>query len=98
MYAIRSYYEPCNSEIARILQALKIEGLLYIMAIARKKHVKRAVSLYVTQLRQVRPNLTGKELKEMGYAPGPLFATILADLKNKKLDGAINSVEEEIFV
>jgi len=93
---LRRSPQPSNSEIARILQDIKIEGLLYIMAIARKKHVKRAVSLYVTQLRQVRPTLTGKELKEMGYVPGPLFATILADLKNKKLDGAISSVGEEI--
>ncbi len=85
-----------NSDIARILQDIKIEGLLYIMAIARKKHVKRAISLYVTKLRQVRPALTGTELKEMGYSPGPLFSTILSSLKKERLDETIGTLEEEI--
>ena len=85
-----------NSEIAETLQDIKIEGLLYIMTIARKKHVKRAVSLHVTTLRQVRPTLTGKELKEMGYTPGPLFSSILTALKKGRLDGTIVSIEDEI--
>jgi tRNA nucleotidyltransferase (CCA-adding enzyme) len=67
----------------------KIEGLLYIMAIARKNHVKKAISLYVTTLRQIEPAISGNDLIRMGYQPGPQFKKILAFLKNARLDNLV---------
>jgi tRNA nucleotidyltransferase (CCA-adding enzyme) len=84
-----------ESEVFRLLTNLEIEGLLYLMAIARKNDVKKAVSHYVTTLRQVRTHLTGQKLKEMGYQPGPLFTTMLNDLLDARLDGIVHSQEEE---
>lgn len=84
-----------NSVISACFEELQTEGLLYIMAVARKKHVKRAVSLYVTSLRNIETSLSGKELVEMGYKPGPQFKDILLTLKNGRLDGKVNSLEEE---
>jgi poly(A) polymerase len=45
---------------------------------------------------QIRPPrlLTGGDLKEMGYAPGPLFSEILRCLEDAQLEGQINSKEE----
>jgi tRNA nucleotidyltransferase (CCA-adding enzyme) len=88
-----------NSEIFRLLNNLENEGLLYLMAIARKNDVKMAVSLYVTTLRRVRPQLTGQKLKEMGYKPGPAFTTMLNDLLDVRLDGIVQTeAEEEAFI
>jgi tRNA nucleotidyltransferase (CCA-adding enzyme) len=88
-----------NSEIYRLLCNLDIEGLLYLMAIARKNDIKMAVSSYVTTLRRVRPQLTGERLKEMGYKPGPAFTTMLNDLLDIRLDGiALSEADEEAFI
>ncbi len=75
-----------NSTIATCFEEITIEGLLYIMAIARKKHVKKAVSLYVTSLRHIDAGLSGNDLMAMGYTPGPQFKEILSYLKNLRLD------------
>jgi tRNA nucleotidyltransferase (CCA-adding enzyme) len=88
-----------ESEVFRLLTNLEIEGLLYLMAIARKNDIKKAVSHYVTTLRQVRTRLTGKKLKEMGYQPGPLFTTMLNDLLDARLDGIVHTqAEEEAYI
>ena len=84
-----------NSEIFRLLSNLENEGLLYLMAVARKNDIKMAVSLYVTTLRQVRPQLTGRKLKEMGYKPGPSFTTMLNDLLDARMDDIVASEAEE---
>lgn len=83
-----------NSYIAACFEEITLEGLLYIMAIARKKHVKKAVSLYVTSLRHIEANLSGADLKEMGYTPGPRFKEILIYLKNLRLDNPALKPEE----
>ncbi len=85
-----------NSTIVSLCHEIEIEGLLYIMAIAKKNHTKRAVSLYVTSLRHVEPELTGKDLLAMGYSPGPQFRKMLHTLKEAKLDGKTDNEKDEI--
>lgn len=85
-----------NSQIVALLGDLGIEGLLYIMAIARKNHVKKAVSLYVTVLKQIEPAVTGDDLIKMGYHPGPQFKKILAFLKIARLDNLACDKKEEV--
>ncbi len=88
-----------NSEIFRLLNNLEIEGIIYLMAITRKNDIKKAVSHYVTTLRQIRPHLTGQKLKEMGYQPGPAFTTMLNDLQDAILDGIVDTpTEEEAYI
>ena len=83
-----------NSRIVACFEEITLEGLLYMMAIARKNHVKKAISLYVTSLRHIEANLSGNELMEMGYKPGPQFKKILLYLKNIRLDNLELSPEE----
>jgi poly(A) polymerase len=47
---------------------------------------------------QVRPPrlLTGEDLKEMGYRPGPLFRTILEAVEEAQLNGRIGTREEAL--
>ncbi|SDO75314.1 CBS domain-containing protein [Desulforhopalus singaporensis] len=87
-----------NSEIVACLESIQIEGLLYMMAIARKNHVKKAISSYVTTLRELKPAVTGKDLIALGYTPGPRFKKILDYLKNCRLDGLAASSEQEILL
>jgi tRNA nucleotidyltransferase (CCA-adding enzyme) len=83
-----------NSKIVACFEEITIEGLLYIMAVARKKHVKKAVSLYVTSLRHIEAGLSGNDLMAMGYTPGPQFKKILSYLKNLCLDNPEIEPEE----
>ena len=85
-----------NSEIVSCFEEITLEGVLYIMAIARKNHVKKAISLYVTSLRHVEAGLSGNELKKLGYNPGPQFKKILLYLKNLQLDNLDMGQEEAV--
>jgi tRNA nucleotidyltransferase (CCA-adding enzyme) len=85
-----------NSEIYWLLKELSNEGLLYLMAIARKNQIRRAVSHYVTTLRQIRPELTGNDLMALGYQPGPEFKEMLNDLLTARLDGLVSGRQQEI--
>lgn len=82
------------SEIYWLLAELNSDGLLYLLAIARKRFMQKAVSLYVTSLRDTSPLLNGNILKELGYSPGPQFTTMLNHLIEKQLDGEIHTKEE----
>lgn len=87
------------SEVYWMLKGLSSEGLLYLMGITVSKSGKKAVSYYVTHLRQVKPILAGHDLKKMGYAAGPQFTTILNHLLEAKLDGIVmNRKDEEEFL
>jgi poly(A) polymerase len=45
---------------------------------------------------QIRPSklLTGDDLLEMGYKPGPIFTQILASLEDAQLEGKVNTPDE----
>ncbi|NOQ46384.1 MAG: CBS domain-containing protein [Desulfobulbaceae bacterium] len=85
----RPFMKP--SEIYWLLGDLENEGLLYLMAIARKKYIQKAVSLFVTDLRNVKPLLNGQDLQELGYRPGPEFRTMLNHIIEAQLDGKVRS-------
>ncbi len=87
----RPYMKP--SEIYWLLNDLENEGLLYLMAIARKKSIQKAISQYVTRLDGEQPMITGKDLQELGYRPGPLFRTMLNHVIESQLNGVITSRE-----
>ncbi len=84
-----------NSALCRLLSPLSNDGLLYLMAIARKNEIKKLISLYVTTLGNVHPLLTGKDLKDMGYVPGKQFKKMLTALQDAKLDGKVQNREDE---
>ena len=84
------------SEIYWLLQERSHESLIYLIAMARKKSAKKAVSLFVTHLRHYKTQVQGADLKKMGYKAGPIFKTILNHLLEAKLDGEVESREDEI--
>jgi len=90
----RPFVKP--SEIYWLFADLDNEGLLYLMTIARKKHIQQAVSLYVTSLRMVTPLINGNELMEMGYKPGPNFRAMLNHLIEVQLDGLVQTKDEAV--
>ena len=84
------------SEIYHLLEDLDVEWLLFIMAKTQQEETRRAISLYFQDLRGVRPALRGKDLKEMGMVPGPIYRKILDLLLDGRLNDELTSREEEV--
>ena len=84
------------SEIYHLLEDLDVEWLLFIMAKTQQEETRRAISLYFRELRGVRPALRGKDLKEMGIVPGPIYRKILDLLLDGRLNDDLTSREEEV--
>lgn len=85
-----------NSEIFTALANLQDEGLLYLLAIAKKTEVKKMISHYVTNMRAEKTIITGSDLKKLGYRPGPIFKDILHALLVARLDGAVTTRQDEL--
>ncbi|THB77553.1 MAG: CBS domain-containing protein [Desulfobulbaceae bacterium] len=85
-----------NSEIYTALANLQDEGLLYLLAIARKTEAKKMISNYVTNMRSEKPLTNGGDLKKLGYRPGPIFKNILHTLLLARLDGDVATKQDEL--
>ncbi|MEK6576314.1 MAG: CBS domain-containing protein [Nitrospirota bacterium] len=84
------------SEIYHLLKPVSIELLLLMMAKAKEDRVKKAISLYLTNLQGIKTSTTGSDLKRIGLAPGPLFKEIMDKILDARLDGEVRSREEEL--
>ncbi|MBP1751696.1 MAG: domain containing protein [Geobacteraceae bacterium] len=85
-----------RSEIYYWLRDLPLEILLYMMAKTTDEEVKKYISLYFTQLQNVRILITGDDLKEMGLQPGPRYREILDKVMKAKLDNKVASRDDEL--
>lgn len=83
------------SEIVRLLERFSPEVLLFMMAKTGRDDTLMAISDYVNTLRNVKQLLTGKDLIEMGYEPGPVFGSIFDALRNARLDGRAATEDDE---
>ena len=90
----RPYMKP--SEIYWLLKELDSEGLLYLMAIARKKNIQKAISQFVTRLGPEQSVITGEDLRNLGYKPGPLYRTMLNHVIESQLNGVIETRDQAL--
>jgi tRNA nucleotidyltransferase (CCA-adding enzyme) len=58
--------------------------------------VRRRVERYLTRLAFVKPALTGLDLKDFGFVPGPTYRRIMDMLLRGRVDGRLKSREDEI--
>lgn len=54
------------------------------------------ISHYVTDLREVRLSVGGKDLKALGVPPSPVYSKILNAVLEAKLDGKAQTKDEEL--
>ncbi len=83
------------SDIYRALQPFKAEELLFIMAGTQREEVLRHISRYFHRYRHATTELRGKDLKDMGIAPGPIYRAILDELLDARLNGVVRNLQEE---
>jgi tRNA nucleotidyltransferase (CCA-adding enzyme) len=85
-----------GSDLYLLLDSLPTEFLLYAMGKTESESVKKAISLYFTGLKSTKVSLSGKDLRRMGYIPGPIYGEILRALLRARLDKKLHNRQEEI--
>ncbi len=85
-----------NYELYKSLAPFDTETLLYLMAKTPNRTVKRMISKYFTKLKGSKSLLRGKDLKEMGFKPGPSYREILDALLAARLNNELNTREDEV--
>ncbi|MCD4669185.1 MAG: hypothetical protein K8S14_01930, partial [Actinomycetia bacterium] len=56
------------------------------------KNIRR----YFTKLVNIGLEISGEDLKELGYRPSPLFKEVLGEVLRQKIDGKISGREKEL--
>ena len=84
------------SALYTILNPIPVEGVLFLMARSRKEHIRRNISQYLSRLRYIKIEISGRDLQEMGIAPGPMYAAILHRVLMAKIDGKAEGREEQL--
>lgn len=78
---------PKLSDLFFILSPLPLEGILYLMARSQKEEIRRHISIYLTQLKNQRIAISGRDIQGLGLASGPAYSGILKEVLAAKLDG-----------
>ena len=84
------------SELVRFLDDREPEAVSAWAELTLDEAVACALRRYSTELRFVRPEVSGLMLRELGYVPGPAVGETLGRLRDARLEGAVKSREEEI--
>ncbi len=85
-----------DSVLYRKLTGFKTELILFMMAIAKNKAVKKSISHFFTDLRRTKLSLKGRDLKKMGLPPGPVYRQVMEAVLDARLDGTLKSKKDEI--
>jgi tRNA nucleotidyltransferase (CCA-adding enzyme) len=85
------------SVLYETLQPVQMECLLYLMARHGQEHnIGQDISLYLTRLKDMKPDINGQDLASLGEVPGPLFGETLRHVLTAKLDGKAMTREEQL--
>ncbi len=87
------YDQP--SELYHLFSGIPVEGLLFLMS-KSNEDARKLISHYLTRLRGVKLDITGDDLVELGIAQGPIFSEIFRRVLMAKLDGLVESKEEQL--
>jgi len=83
-----------NSKLYKTLKGVLPE--LQVIACSWGEEYCRNIKKYLTGLRDIRLEVSGETLKEMGYKPSEKFKAVLGKLFEMKLDGKVKDREDEI--
>jgi tRNA nucleotidyltransferase (CCA-adding enzyme) len=88
------------SETHALLQTWALEPLLFLMAkIQRqdsKKHSLQRIKEFITTFRHINTSITGHDLQTLGLQKGPAYRQVLHQLLTARLDGTIQTRQEEL--
>jgi tRNA nucleotidyltransferase (CCA-adding enzyme) len=83
-------------ELHELLERLPAEAHLLAYAASESERARKALELYLTELRFVEISISGADLLEMGIKESPQVGELLKRLRMLKLDGKIDGRKEEL--
>ncbi|MCB0157252.1 MAG: hypothetical protein KDD83_03915, partial [Caldilineaceae bacterium] len=85
------------SEVAALLDPVSVGALVLGHAVLLDDPVAGArVATYLAEWRNVKPALDGHDLRALGIPRGPVYGEIMRALRAARLDGAIDSRDDEL--
>jgi tRNA nucleotidyltransferase (CCA-adding enzyme) len=88
---------PRPSEVHAALRDLPAEAIAYLRAmVTGDANAEERIEAFLTRLRHVIPDLTGADLIALGYRPGRSIGSTLKALLQARLDGCVQSREDEV--
>jgi tRNA nucleotidyltransferase (CCA-adding enzyme) len=88
--------EVTPSRMHRWLADASIEVVLALMAVVARPDLRKAIGDFLGASGRVRPALRGDDLKALGIRPGPIYRDILNSLLYARLDGHVQSRDDEL--
>ncbi len=82
------------SQIVKILR--KCQGIELIIFAVQSESLRSPIWEYFSQWLDLKPLLTGADLKNMGYPEGRMMGNLLNQIRNATLDGKISNRDEAI--
>lgn len=83
------------SQLAKVLLKMPRESYPMLMAILEEDWIKVRFRQLLVTIKDSKPRINGKYIKELGYRPGPVYRQALEALWRERLDGNITSDENE---
>jgi tRNA nucleotidyltransferase (CCA-adding enzyme) len=87
--------ELSRGDVYELLSPLPREAVIYAWARTSRRSAAAAVETYLVESLKVALITRGKDLKAMGYPPGPSYRTMLTALLKEKINGAPLNREAE---
>ncbi len=84
------------SRVYRWLVESSLEVILALMARVERPDLRKAIGEFLTTTRRIRPILRGDDLRALGVRPGPIYRDILNSLLYARLDGHVQSRDDEL--
>lgn len=92
----RSATDLRPSAIWLLLEGVDLETILFCQAVTRSDRVRMAISRHLTGGGGAGLSISGRDLKVLGIAPGPLYGEILRAVKLEKIDGRLKDRDSEL--
>jgi len=83
------------SAIYHLVQRYSPESISAAALASDSRLVRQRLKLYLTELRHIKPALSGDDLQAMGISPGRKLGQVLRALHDAKLDGKVQTREQE---
>lgn len=85
-----------GSTLFRLFGTFPDEFLLYLMGVISRPEVRSSLIRVMAELKGLRREVTGDDLRSRGIPPGPLYATILEAVSMARMDGILKSRDDEL--
>jgi tRNA nucleotidyltransferase (CCA-adding enzyme) len=83
------------SKLVASLDGLDLEAIGAVAILNDDLQIRQGLERYISEFRNVSPQLTGEDLLAMGVAEGPEIGELLACLLDARLDGQVKTVDDE---